>query len=192
MSRAGGVQLQRPSRVLAGDLRQVAAIARCVVAWWPIASLMALVACVAAGSLRGAVLATIPLDLVWLRARSPRGVTDRLRAAWWRSWWWADARAVGFVAVADRHVNSEHESGGRAAAGLEVAPWLARVQVAGDVRTYRVRLLPGQTYDAVEAALPGLCWRWTAEVSCQALTDRYVLLEVCRADALSSPVTRPR
>lgn len=174
-----------------GRTRHRWAIVRCVVAWWPLLVLAGYVVAwrwFIGWPWRVAVAGAA----VWCEVRG-RIFTDAIRAAWWRCRWWADARSAGLVVVADPGLNATAEKGGRMAVGLELAPALRRVRCTGRNRLLNVKVLPGQSFEDVERAVPMLAERWGANVAVIPHPRRrlHVLIEVVPTGALDAPLPAP-
>lgn len=192
---AAEVRLERPSRVLAGEWRHRAAVARMLFAWLPFASLAGwwLLGVVFGVHVKPWTVASLVCALSLLEVRRPGYWRGRLASAWWRSTWWFDARACGLVVVADPGVNMTHERGGKMATGRELAPRLVAVRCRRHARTYVVRPLPGQTLETFDKARSALSYRWSADVRVEShpRRRRTILLEVTQREALAEPLTHP-
>lgn len=185
--------LEAPRRVLLGRLRHRVMLVRALVAWWPIPAVSLAVVAYWVDYRRLEILG-VSLILASVEWQYRGIVTGRLRAAWHRSMWWADARAGGLVVIADPSVNAVHERGGSHAIGLELAPALRRIRVRRSTRLYVVRSLPGQTFDDFLRAVPALSHRWGAQVAVaeHPTRRRCILMEVTRGDVLATPLAHSR
>ena len=180
-------QMEAPRRGLLGKLRFRMMVTRCVIAWWPIP--VAVVAAVLLPTLSLIGLALVVVAVEWKR---PGVILGRLRAAWWRTMWWFDARAAGLCVVADPGMNATHEAG--RPRGVELAPALLRVRCCRTARLYVLRSLPGQTFRDFEKATDSLAHRWGAQVAVSEHPRRRacVLIEVVSARALAEPLSYPK
>lgn len=178
--------LEAPRRVLMGRARHRLMMTRVICAWWPIPAAVIVVLAMSPMTRLGVLLCIVAAELRW-----PGVARYRLRAAWYRSRWWFDARAAGLAVVADPGLNATAE-GGRPK-GVELVPRLLGIRCQRTSRVYKVKALPGQRLETFERAIPDLVFRFGADVAViQHPTRRRVLfLEVVSAHALAEPLRHP-
>jgi len=180
--------VESPRRALLGRARHRWMITRTLAAWWPIpaASLVAVLA-------PWPITAGLVCWAVAIRIRWPGRLTRPLRAAWWRTRWWFDARAAGLVVVADPSINAIHERGGRQAVGIEIAPRIRRIRFGEHGRTLEVRTVPGQTPDDFARARTPLSHRWGCNVSTlpHPTRRRVIIIKAVDPRVLDQTVTHP-